>query len=81
MRVKIHALEKVTRENNSILTGKLQELSNIQTKTEEFKGEQTITLKNYRGTVQDFQTTNLNLYNHFTKTIAQRQVYPKLCKN
>lgn len=40
MSVKIHTLEKVTKENNSILTGKVQELSNIQTKTEEFKGEQ-----------------------------------------
>lgn len=40
MSVKIQALDKVARESNSILTGKLQELSNIQTKTEELKGEQ-----------------------------------------
>lgn len=39
MRAKIQVLQKVTRENNTILTDKSQALRDIQTNKEEFKGE------------------------------------------
>lgn len=41
---KIQALERVARENNAILTVKLQALKNIRTKIEQFKGESTSAL-------------------------------------